>query len=523
MGTWGAGRMTRRQWLGLLAGGAAAAALVGVAEAATPTPMPTRAVLGTNLGGLVDWSPEFTFANIFKQSRAWFSGTATGWSDARTLDLDERGWVRTLEPGQWARTMMFAHQAMVGRYPAGRYVVTYEGEGALAYSPNTRVVERAPGREVIEVDNRSFLGLFLTATTPGNYLRNVSVRLPGEFPADITWYPPFLETIKNYRAIRFTNWTLGQNNNSIVQEQWADRPTIKDARWSIKGAPVEAMTALCNRVGAHAWFNIPHMANDEYVRGFADRVAATLDPRLKVYVEHSNETWNFVFPSSAYCQRRGLELGLSTQPFEAQLRYHTRRSREIWAIFAAALPPSRLVRVLATQASSPWLSQQMLAYEETWRQTDALAAAPYFGVRLPNMPRIVGMDLDQLFAELSNVSLPEARLTMQWQMDAAQRYGLPLIAYEGGQHLTTIGPYERDDAMNALFQAANRDPRMGALYDRYLRDWDEVSGHGLFLHLGNCAASDRGGLGYFGSLEYLAQPRAEAPKYDALQRWIEGR
>jgi hypothetical protein len=42
------------------------------------------------------------------------------------------------------------------------------------------------------------------------------------------------------------------------------------------------------------------------------------------------------------------------------------------------------------------------------------------------------------------------------------------------------------------------------------------------MHMGNCAAFDRGGLGFFGSLEYLTQPRAEAPKYDALQRWMEG-
>jgi hypothetical protein len=114
-------------------------------------------------------------------------------------------------------------------------------------------------------------------------------------------------------------------------------------------------------------------------------------------------------------------------------------------------------------------------------------------------------------------------MTMQWQIEVARQFGLPLIAYEGGQHLTTGGPYERDEAMNALFRAANRDPRMGGLYDRYLRDWNEVSGQSLFVHLGNCAVSDSGALGSFGSLEYLTQPRSEAPKYDALQRWIEGR
>jgi len=36
-------------------------------------------------------------------------------------------------------------------------------------------------------------------------------------------------------------------------------------------------------------------------------------------------------------------------------------------------------------------------------------------------------------------------------------------------------------------------------------------------------ATDTGCFGRFGSLGYIDQPRAEAPKYDAIQRWLEGR
>ena len=41
------------------------------------------------------------------------------------------------------------------------------------------------------------------------------------------------------------------------------------------------------------------------------------------------------------------------------------------------------------------------------------------------------------------------------------------------------------------------------------------------MHYTNC--NIYGIFGRFGSLEYIGQPRAEAPKYDAIQRWIEGR
>jgi len=46
-------------------------------------------------------------------------------------------------------------------------------------------------------------------------------------------------------------------------------------------------------------------------------------------------------------------------------------------------------------------------------------------------------------------------------------------------------------------------------------------GGGLFTHYTNC--NGYGLFGRFGSLGYIDQPQAEAPKFDAIQRWLEGR
>jgi len=82
------------------------------------------------------------------------------------------------------------------------------------------------------------------------------------------------------------------------------------------------------------------------------------------------------------------------------------------------------------------------------------------------------------------------------------------------------GALQGDATLEALFDAVNRDQCFGALYSRYLQNWSDVGG-GLFTHYTNC---NRYGLfGRFGSLAYMDQPRAEAPKYDAIQRWLEGR
>jgi hypothetical protein len=263
-----------------------------------------------------------------------------------------------------------------------------------------------------------------------------------------------------------------------------------------------------------------HLADDNYVRQFALRVQALLNPNLKVYVEHSNEVWNGGYPQAYYAQQRGLALGLSTNPGEAQTRYHALRSRQIFGIFEEVFPPERLVRVLGSFIATPWVSDTALAYADVAAHTDALAIAPYFyGPMQPQAQQEARTwTLDQLFSYLETVGVPETIALTRRQRTIADRYHVPLIAYEGGQSLNATGALAEDPALNALYDAANRDPRMGTLYTTWLRGWTDAGG-GLLFHHTNCFRHNR--WGRFGSLEYLTQPRSEAPKYDALQRWIE--
>ena len=59
---------------------------------------------------------------------------------------------------------------------------------------------------------------------------------------------------------------------------------------------------------------------------------------------------------------------------------------------------------------------------------------------------------------------------------------------------------------------------MGPVYDVYLALW-KSSGAQLLMHHTNTSAYTV--YGRFGSLEYMDLPRALAPKYDALMRFIE--
>jgi hypothetical protein len=230
--------------------------------------------------------------------------------------------------------------------------------------------------------------------------------------------------------------------------------------------------------------------------------------------------WNNDFAQSAYAQGQGLALGLSTDPRQAQLRYQALRSRQMFDIWESVFPKDRLVRVLSSFNIFPSVTQELLAYGDTRAHTDVLAVAPYFGVTGDDLPIAVGMSLDALMQHLDSVALPQTIPYMRQHVDIARHYGLPVIAYEAGLDLQARGStFQEDPTMNALFDAANRDPRIGPIYTRYLQEWNAVTGGQLMVHFLDCEAFSV--FGRYGSLEYLDQPRSQAPKFDSLMRWLE--
>src|SRR6185295_5720065 len=160
---------------------------------------------------------------------------------------------------------------------------------------------------------------------------------------------------------------------------------------------------------------------------------------LKAYVEYSNEVWNGSFQQSSYARKRGLALGLSANDFQAQLFYYAKRSVETFDIWEKEFGDSkRFVRVLSAAVANPWSSVQVLDFQGAFKKADALAIAPYFGNQLGSpatQSRTQAMNLDALFAELETVALPMTRKMIESHAAIARAHGLPLLAYEGGQHL----------------------------------------------------------------------------------------
>ncbi|PID34093.1 MAG: hypothetical protein CR976_02095, partial [Thiotrichales bacterium] len=309
------------------------------------------------------------------------------------------------------------------------------------------------------------------------------------------------------------------------ERYWHERPNMQEATWGggygERGAPLEIQVELANRMQADGWFNLPHAADDEYVRNFATYVRDNLDPGLKAYVEYTNEVWNTSFSHSEYTQKKGIEAGHSINSVEAGFQYYVQRSGEVFAIWEEVFGGrDRFVRVLGSWDTRPDISKKLLGRYEGYKYADALAIAPYFGGNTKGYRE--SATVDEIFALTEGPdsfrSLHEVLEHIRTQAEIARQFGVKLIAYEGGQGLVDWVTREPEQHPNPLFFAANRDPRMGPLYTQLLQGWKDAGGD-LFVMFSSPRTCQW--FGCWGLKEHIRQPRADAPKYDATLDFIE--
>jgi len=496
------------------------ASLVGAASAGEPLPAQSR--LGINLSGPVDWNTEHPFVDVFHLSRLWISQLqGQPWGKGPPLELDSHGWIKRLTPHGFAETPILTG----GHAPVGDYVCLYDGQGQIEFGANSKVVSRKPGRIVININAKQD-GTFLQLrqTDPSNPVRNIRLVMPGlenSYRAE-PFSPGFLDRWSGFNTMRFMDW---MDSNNSQQREWADRPKLEDATWSAKGVPAEVMIDLCNRLKINPWFCVPHEASDDYVRRFAELVKSRLDPALKVHLEYSNEVWNGIFLQQAYAEEQARKLGLGPKerPWEGAALFYARRAQEIFRIWEEVFGGrERLVRIIAWQAGggSYWTDQMLLSQQDTGKNCDALAIAPYLTF-LPdpksqtlNSDDVAKWTKEHVLDYVETNSLPECVGWIKTQKAVADKYGLKLICYEAGQHLVGVGGSENNEQLTRLLMAANQDPRMGAIYTKYLDAWRD-SGGGLMCLFSSVSTSSK--WGSWGLLE--GADENSAPKFDAVSHW----
>ncbi len=460
---------------------------------------------GMNLASVVDWTREWAFVDVFKHSRPWIE------HGPPPFVYDAHGWPK-ISPGQSVETLMV--REIEGHYPAGRYVASWRGAGTVEVPgfDGIGIVKQKPGR--IEFDVRPADGgiqLVVSGSDRRDPVRDIRVTMPGFENAKSPFHPLFLERLAPFHVLRFMKW---QRTEYSTTRTWDQRAKMDDARWSTDAAvPPEVMIDLANTRGANPWFCMPHLADDDYVRRFAKLVKERLRPDLKAYVEYSNEVWNWIYPSTHYADEEGKRLNLGNPAWG---RYYSQRSVEVFRIWEEELGRERLVRVLASQFVNSWLTEQVLTWQDAYKHADALAVAPYFGHEFGSAemaPSVADWTAPQLLDRLAAEVDGSNRDQILAQVALARKYGLPLIAYEGGQHLVGVGGAENNPALTALFAAANRHPRMGEITRRHYQNWFAAGG-GVYVAFAYVEGQSK--VGSWGVLEFQDQPIADAPKYKAI-------
>lgn len=529
---------------------------------ATPEVPSIPQPLGTVLGFHVSWASDILFTDGMMRARSWVPfvpGDRTFQSGA-VVPVDASGMPLRVPfvppeggPAQRVKTLVF--DDLGGRYPSGRYLFSFEGSGEIAIGGDVsrRVFSKA-GAYPILVEEPANAGFEITLirSDEDDPVRNMHLWLPGFAKRrQGLLHPRMVERLEGFRAIRLVQ-PMSINggdypcDNDVAAGDaectvsWASRPLPTDfTQAGTKGVAVEYLLELTKRVGSDFWPGILHAADDAYIRQLAQLARSRLDPSQKIYLELSNEIWNFngSYPQHDYFRAVGRREGLfapdmPSDDTDAGRRAFVRRTVQVWEIFEEVFGPEakhRLVKVMPGFFGVPWHSERMLVHlgdpvlNPRGLRADVLAVGAYFagtvGDELARSGRRASVDrvIAMARASLGEISDGPRRETFAGLVAAhaalAKRYGVGLVAYEGGQHLL-VGMGEPSPVNEAL-QAANRDPRMAELYEQMFDLWFGQGG-GLFNTFSFCEEFTR--WGSFGHLEYLEQPLEDAPKMRVVKR-----
>lgn len=492
-----------------------------------------RLQFGTNIAGPADWGSEWPFVNIMKYSRTWIthnrdwiSGGENAWDTQllQHIPLDEQGYplqlpvegIEGAEAPQVVRTVW----ANTAALPAGEYVLLYDGEGAVDFWGDASILSSSPGRIAVEVrpGETDIMALELLSSTEGNHIRNIRLLLPGtEDTYDVNpWSEDWLEKLAPFQRLRFMDW--GYTNGSRMQ-QWSGRPRVEDYTYTQDGVPYEWWIELCNRRQSDAWVCIPHAADDNYIRQMARLFRDELDPELTIYVEYSNEIWNWIFEQTHYCDENGDQ----DVPWPERIVPFMQNALDIWTEeFEGEM--GRLVRVVGVQGAWQDVSNRIVFNMEEGSY-DAFAPAAYFGFTGQGIAALEALGADATGADVLHWAQQGLRnQSFDWlksqHESIAQELDIPMLYYEGGQHLTPE-PFGSEQPYNPALVEAQSMPGMYGLYQEWydsLRTLATGAEPALLMNFSFIGPTSGryGSWGLLTSQFHQDAPYDDAPKYRAV-------
>lgn len=505
------------------------------------------------------------FVDVVKQSYRWEKPDGRGgWTAVAQGDVDAHGWPRTdcRWISDWRPCAEWAGEIddPDGYRPdySGTYKGSFHGKATLHAAEGLFTIAN---QSYDSAANLTTFDVTLPKPGPGVGLMVIEFkdarRQPGDqsssgisdfrlirpgYPADTTqiFTNEYLRCLKSaaFSTIRFMNVTEANGNVAWGKDHtrllaWGTRKLPEDASAEIMGAlnkndgwPWEYAAALCNEANMDMWVNIPMCVDDDYIRQLAMLLKAKLKPGLNIYIEHSNEVWNFGFIQYAWNKARAKE---EVSEGKVKYDYDHVNNEEIWAqrrhaqrvhdavtifgeVFGKDQVNKRIRGVLAGWTPNPdgfFIVGRLAGMLDYLKATSgdpkesiyAISVAIYYGGKAATGDAgTEGYSVDQILNDMRDGE-DQTIKDRKAMVELAKRFGLPggFCAYESGPD---IGGGRKANIANRI--RAIRDPRQADLYKRNFGDgfWD--LGGNLAMQFTLCGPYSR--FGAWGLTDDLAKP-----------------
>ncbi len=504
---------------------------------------------GINLSDISDYGTELPFVDMMHSARQWFSKELDNpndpWDSEHADELSYRPDGYPTEIPQTVTSSSYQQQLatfwIIATWPQGTYTLLWEGSGEFllnGFITNIQQVDSHTYTFELEqnLPSDAYLQLIITQSELNDPIHNIRLIIPDALDTYQTqaFNPDWLEKLSAFSTVRFMDWghtnNWGQPDpwgswNDTTLFHWEDRSQPDHYTWAYnKGVPYEIMVQLMNQMDLDGWICVPHRASDEYIQQMAAFFRDNLEPQRKIYLEYSNEIWNWIFGQTQWlyeygCVQQNLDWPEGIVPY-------IQNCLDIWTE-AFAGQEDRLVRVVGLFTAWQDVSNRIV-FNLSPGSFDAIAPTFYFGLSEEADSILDGLGNQATTADIAfwvrqNFSQELAYIQEQKET-IADSLGLPMLFYEGGQHITPQ-PFGEEPTYAQALLDLQRDTAMYNLYTEWfdmLRQLNDSPQPWLMNHF-NFIVDRSARYGSWGLLESLYQDTSAipAPKYRAVLEAME--
>ena len=492
---------------------------ISIPNVCTLTPM------AANFVGLRDWIRAFPYVNLIKQARSWGS-VEKPWDGNATFDPNN-GW-----PLQDFGVVLATDYVDMG----GKYLFYAKGNAQISidgdhysyitnetYDASTNILTAF--LNIAEGTTQLMLS-FQNTTGPG--LQDIAVLQPGyDLTAKSNITNLMLAHISRFHLLRFMDWT---DTNENPEVNWNETTPINWPQYATRRNPWSTIPYIVNQLNQSTdiWINIPTSATDDYILHVARLMSSELNPKSNIYVEYSNEVWNFGFTQAhtnlAIANDSVLNHGDPyhfnydnvSNVFTWGFRRTAYQIKHISDLFKTVFgeenvgPWKRVRPILAGQEANSYIIMTGLDYLNAVYGPPSnffhgIAIAPYFD--LGEYRTWSNLTTDQVLDGLNmtmQTYLPEQGWSQNQQVGVHGAYAawfkLAVHGYEGGPDTAAgCGQCSLEAKVNAT-----RHPRMADICATFIKGWYEFGFQPL-----NWFAAGAGETSKYGSWPVLEDMRQE--------------